>query len=168
MVHGLASQLGGALTIDSEVGVGTTIDLWLPLSTAPVAATEDSAPAVAIGVMKGTVLLVEDEDVVRISTADMLEGLGFKVVEAGSAEQAMRLLQGGLRPGLIVTDHLMPGMHGAELAEIVRSTYHGTKVLIISGYAELGGIAADLPRLAKPFRQSDLAGALAEIFNAAA
>jgi PAS domain S-box-containing protein len=163
MAHGLASQLGGALTIDSQEGLGTNIELWLPLSTEPTASIEDSAPPAPIRVMKGEVLLVEDEDLVRTSTADMLEELGFEVVEATSAEEAIRLLEGRLRPKVIVTDHLMPGMHGAELAEFVLSTYDGMKVLIISGYAELGGIAAGLPRLTKPFRQSDLAAALTEV-----
>ncbi|KAE9737288.1 response regulator, partial [Escherichia coli] len=133
MVHGLASQLGGALTIESALGVGTTIELWLPVSNKLLEAIEDSAQSRPNGGMKGQVLLVEDEDVVRTSTADMLQDMGFDVVEAASAEQAMRLLEGGLGPDLVVTDHLMPGMHGAELAETVLSAYEGTKVLIVSG-----------------------------------
>jgi CheY-like chemotaxis protein len=166
MVHGLASQLGGAMTIDSEVGAGTTIELWLPLSHGPVTAIEEPTSAGPVGSMQGKVLLVEDEDAVRTSTADMLQELGFEIVEAASAEEAMRLLNGGLAPTLLITDHLMPGMHGSELAEHVQSAHPDVRVLIISGYAELGGISADLPRLAKPFRQSDLAAAISELLSA--
>jgi CheY-like chemotaxis protein len=116
--------------------------------------------------MQGKVLLVEDEDAVRTSTADMLQELGFEIVEAASAEEAMRLLNSGLAPKLIITDHLMPGMHGSELADHVQSAHPDVRVLIISGYAELGGISPDLPRLAKPFRQSDLAAAISELLSA--
>jgi PAS domain S-box-containing protein len=166
MVHGLASQLGGAMTIDSEVGAGTTIELWLPLSHGPATAIEEPTSAGPVGSMQGKVLLVEDEDAVRTSTADMLQELGFEIVEAASAEEAMRLLNSGLAPKLIITDHLMPGMHGSELADHVQSAHPDVRVLIISGYAELGGISPDLPRLAKPFRQSDLAAAISELLSA--
>ena len=130
MVHGLASQLGGALTIDSRPDVGTNVKLWLPVSAAKAETAEAPIHAVSSPAAKGTALLVDDEELVRRTTADMLADLGYAVVEAGSAEEAMRLLAGGQQVD-VLTDHLMPGL---------------------SGYAEAEGIAPDLARLVKPFR----------------
>jgi CheY-like chemotaxis protein len=113
----------------------------------------------------GAVLLVDDEPLVRASTADMLEDMGFTVVAFESADEAAARLADGLAVDLIVTDHLMPGMTGTELARTVRSSRPGTPVLIISGYAEAGGIESDLPRLAKPFRHADLAAMLTTLLG---
>jgi CheY-like chemotaxis protein len=121
-------------------------------------AKPDAASAVK---RKGTALLVDDEEVVRLSTADMLTELGYEVVEATSAEQALRCLEGGLKPDLVVTDHLMPGMNGTELARVIRSRQPDTPVLLVSGYVEGDEIAPDLPRLTKPFRSADLVASLA-------
>jgi CheY-like chemotaxis protein len=107
--------------------------------------------------------LVDDEELVRMSTADMLTDLGYYVIEAASAEQAMRLFQAGEQFDLLVTDHLMPGMSGADLARAVRTANSGLPILLVSGYAENEGIAADLPRLTKPFRKDELAASLAEL-----
>jgi PAS domain S-box-containing protein len=163
MVHGLALQLGGTVTIRSTVGVGTNVELWLPQGEIvsvdrDVVTTQQTELA-----GRGMVLLVDDEDAVRLSTADMLIELGYQVAEASSAEEALRLLNRGLNPHLVVTDHLMPGMSGTELARILLSERHGIKVLVISGYAESAGFAPDLPRLAKPFLNSELAASLAAI-----
>ncbi len=101
-----------------------------------------------------------------MSTADMLMDLGYAVNEAGSAEEALRLVEGGLSLDLLVTDHLMPGMTGAELARHVRALRPGLPVLIVSGYAQVDGIAPDLPRLTKPFRNAELAESLAALMPA--
>ncbi len=103
---------------------------------------------------------MDDEDLVRATTADILADLGFEVHEAGSAQEALQLIDRGLRPELLVTDHLMPGMSGIELARIVQAQLSGVPVLIISGYADVGGISPDLPRLTKPYRAGDLAASL--------
>jgi CheY-like chemotaxis protein len=95
----------------------------------------------------------------------MLIDLGFEVVEATSAEEALRLLGGGLSPEIVISDHLMPGMSGTELARVVQGRWPRTRVLIISGYAESEGIAPDLPRLTKPFRMSDLASIVTELMH---
>ncbi|HEX8307414.1 MAG TPA: PAS domain S-box protein [Allosphingosinicella sp.] len=163
MVHGLASQLGGALNVESRLGVGTNIELWLPASDVPVDKAELAVAPSAVPSKAGTALLVDDEELVRESTADMLEDLGYEVVQAASAEEALRLVRGGLRPDVLMTDHLMPGMNGTELANVVRADLPGIPVLIVSGYAEADGIAPHFPRLVKPFRNSDLAGSLAEL-----
>ncbi len=104
---------------------------------------------------------------VRMSTADMLSELGYGVVEAPSAEEALRLVRGGLRPELLVTDHLMPGMNGTDLARIVQLEVPGIHVLLVSGYADSDGVAPDLARLAKPFRNDELAASLADLQTSA-
>jgi CheY-like chemotaxis protein len=91
----------------------------------------------------------------------MLNDLGYEVIEASSAEEALALLSSGTRADVLVTDHLMPGMSGADLAREVRKMKPGLPILIVSGYAEVDGIAPDLPRLTKPFRNADLAEQLA-------
>jgi PAS domain S-box-containing protein len=163
MAHGVATQLGGALTIRSTPGMGTNVELWLPQSASPIEAQVTSKVEAAALSPRRTVLLVDDEEVVRLSTADMLIELGHDVVEAESAEEALRLLNRGLNPDVVITDHLMPGMSGTELARQIQADRPGTKVLIVSGYAETTGIAPDLPRLAKPFRNADLAASLAAL-----
>ena len=160
MVHGLASQLGGALTIDSRRGLGTDVRLWLPVSDTEVEPPRPaSAPAARPAA--GTALLVDDEELVRASTAQMLADLGYAVVEAASAEEAIERLDGGFAPDLLVTDHLMPGMNGTDLVRRVKQSHPSVQALLISGYAEADGVAPDLPRLTKPFRQTDLAASLA-------
>jgi CheY-like chemotaxis protein len=163
MVHGLASQLGGALTLSSKVGLGTNVEVWLPVSPEPAEAAEGAVDAVAAPRAIGTALLVDDEDVVRMSTADMLTELGYEVVEARSAEEALRLFNRGVHVDVLVTDHLMPGMTGVDLARAVRERWPEIPVLIVSGFAEAEGIAPDLPRLTKPFRQPELAASVTNL-----
>lgn len=163
MVHGLTAQLGGALTIESGVGRGTTVSLWLPVSH-DLPAVEHRPPAnVIVGEPHGTALLVDDEDLVRMSTAHMLADLGFDVIEASSGESALSMVAAGLDPNLLVTDHLMPGTTGAQLVEAVRMHRPSLKALIVSGYAEAEGIDPALPRLTKPFRRDELAATLAAL-----
>ncbi|KPB35300.1 Two-component sensor histidine kinase [Pseudomonas syringae pv. maculicola] len=163
MVHGLASQLNGALTIQSSPGFGTKVELWLPRSmTVPAAAlhiVEASEPQLT----RGIALLVDDEELVRASTCYMLAELGYRVIEAGSGEEAMQLIANGQAFDLLITDHLMPGINGTDLARVVRSSRPGTAVLLVSGYAEREGLDPDLPRLTKPFRKSELAACLAPL-----
>ncbi|GAA4021112.1 PAS domain-containing protein [Sphingomonas swuensis] len=163
MVHGLAAQLGGGLTIDSTPNEGTDVTLWLPLSAEPAKGQAPSSRPAQTPLVRGTVLLVDDEDLVRMSTADMLIDLGFDVVETTSGNEALTLLDTGQVPDLLVTDHLMPGLSGADLASLARARIPGLPVLIVSGYAEVDGISPDLPRLTKPFRNADLAAHLAKI-----
>jgi CheY-like chemotaxis protein len=161
MVHGLASQLGGCLTIQSRPGVGTNVELWLPVSNDVADAREDVGRAEKCGAASGKALLVDDEELVRTSTAEMLRELGYEVTESEAAHEALALIRGGLQPDLLVTDHLMPGMNGTDLARSVQAEHPNVKVLIISGYAESEGIDPDLARLTKPFRSDELQTALA-------
>ena len=158
MVHGLASQLGGRMTLDSRPGLGTTVALLLPVAEGTDAVgqtTRRAQPAPGAG----TVLLVDDDLPVRRTTAEMLGDLGFRVAEAGSAEEALAML-GTVRPDYLVTDHVMPGMTGADLAQAARRMHTGLPILVVSGYAEMESIPADLARLAKPFRVDELAACM--------
>jgi PAS domain S-box-containing protein len=159
MAHGLASQLGGALTIESAPGQGAEVSIWLPESFE--AAEAMAAPEVAEGAPgHGVVLLVDDEEYIRVITADMLTELGYKVHAAESAVAALAALEGGLAPDVVMTDHLMPGVTGVELAYAVRARWPAVKLLVVSGFADVEGLDPALPRLTKPFLQSDLAVAL--------
>ena len=163
MVHGLTAQLGGGLTIDSMPDAGTTISLWLPVSAAAPVDEDRPIELAAIPAQLGTALLIDDEDLVRMSTAHMLADLNYHVVEAASAEEALRLIEGGLVPDVLVTDHLMPGMSGADLARLLGVSHPTLPVLIVSGYADEAGIDADIPRLTKPFRHAELEVSLAAL-----
>ena len=157
MVHGLASQLGGGLRLRTRPGGGTRVELFLPV--AETAVVESAAVAGAVVLMQsGRVLLVDDEESVRAATADMLATLGFEVATAVDATEALDLLGDDI--DLLVTDHLMPGMTGADLAREARRRRPDLRVLLISGYAALDQVPPDLPRLAKPFRVAELARAL--------
>jgi CheY-like chemotaxis protein len=163
MAHGLALQLGGCLSIDSAPCAGTVVTIWLPESLEAAECGEALPNASKPARQSGAVLLVDDEEYVRVVAMDMLTDLGFEVREADSAEAALRVLDDGLKPDLLITDHLMPGLTGVELARAVRARLPATKILIVSGFAESAGLDPALPRLTKPFVQSDLAAALAEL-----
>jgi PAS domain S-box-containing protein len=160
MVHGLAAQLGGRLELSSTPGVGTTAALLLPIADGAsdnTTASTAAAPTQAFG----RLLLVDDEHPVRETTRAMLEDLGYTVTEAASAAEALRLVGAQAAFDWLITDHMMPGMTGADLARAIRQRYPRVRTLVISGFAEVDEIAPDLPRLAKPFRQDELASALA-------
>ena len=154
MVHGLALQLGGAMRLESVVGEGTRIELLLPVAAAPVARAIVRAEPVA---GRGRVLLVDDEAPVREATAELLGSLGYQVATASGGAEALAQLDGA---DFLVTDHLMPGMTGAELAHAALARVPGLRVLIVSGYAGLDEIPPELPRLSKPFRLDELAASL--------
>jgi PAS domain S-box-containing protein len=160
MVHGLASQLGGAVEISSRPGLGANIELWLPVGEEAPAEPASAPAAPGRSPARGVVLLIDDEDLVRASTADQLKELGYAVIEAASAEAGLQRIDTGDAFDILVTDHLMPGMSGLELASALHQRRLGLPVLIVSGYAEEIGIAADVARLSKPFRLNDLSDAL--------
>lgn len=158
MVHGFAQQCGGSLTIASEPGRGTTVSFWLPLAQgdADVPTLLDRADDAHGFDAPLVILAVDDDDLVLMNTAGMLEDMGHTVFQAASGMDAMRLLERG-SVDLVVTDHAMPGMTGAQLADAVERTRPGLPVIIITGFAELPPHASRRPRLDKPFRQADLA-----------
>ena len=168
MVHGLAAQMGGGFRLSSIPGEGTHAELWLP-AAGDAADRPDpaAAPAVPGERRPMTLLLVDDEELVRSGTAEMLRDLGHTVFEAASGGEALIRLADGLPIDALVTDYKMPGMSGAELAKRLRSLRPDTPVLLITGYTGSAVEAADLPRLDKPFRQIDLAMALMQLVEPA-
>ncbi len=162
MIHGLAAQLGGTLELASTVGVGTTIEMWIPVAERGAVAPPVREADRELAAGAGTVLLVDDEEVIRITTAQMLADMGYAVIEVSSAKEALAHLSDP-RIDLLVTDHLMPGMSGTDLARQARAKRPGLPILIISGFAEVEDIAPDLPRLMKPFRAVELAAGLASL-----
>ena len=162
MVHGLAAQLGGALDIRSAPGMGTSVELWLPVASGRIN-TAGSGPDDVERRGAGTALLVDDEELVRASTAGMLADLGFAVEEAADGEEALRRVRAGFRPDILVTDQLMPGLSGTDLAVRLRETIPDLPVLIVSGYADLESLSPSFPHLSKPFRQAELAAALEKV-----
>jgi signal transduction histidine kinase/ActR/RegA family two-component response regulator len=164
MVHGLAAQLGGGFSISSQLGEGTSVNLYLPVATS---GSSDASITAAAGPKPSerrlSVLLVDDEDLVRFATAEMVRELGHHVTEAGSAAEALEHLRDGLEVEAVITDYKMPRMDGAELARRIAETHPHVPVLIITGYAGISDEALNLPRLAKPFGQAEIAAALSAL-----
>ena len=158
MVQGLALQSGGALRLRSKPGQGTTVDLWLPKSRDVRSKAPVASPAPAGPHRRLRILLIDDDVLVRMGTVDMLEDLGHAVTEAGSAAEALTILQAGRTSvDVVITDQAMPGMRGTELAAELAQKYPALPVILATGYAELpNGADPGLPRLSKPFRQEDL------------
>ena len=158
MVHGLASQLGGGFRLTSAPGEGTRVDLWLPASEQ---APDDrrAAPVEVAASVRLSILLVDDEPLVRAATAEMLRDLGHQVVQAVSGPDALARFRAD-ETDVVVTDYKMPRMSGAELAAQLRHLAPALPVLLITGYTGPAEDAPDLPRLDKPFRRPELAAAL--------
>jgi signal transduction histidine kinase len=166
MVHGLAAQSGGALRIRSKVGRGTTAELWLPVADGQAETTGVTESELPHQPRRASILLVDDENLVRSATAEMLREMGHSVIEAATGSAALDCLNSGERIDLLITDYLMPGMRGSELAEDARDIRPGLPVMLLTGYANLAkGEAAGLPRLSKPFREADLARAVAGLLT---
>ncbi|ETI63912.1 histidine kinase [Sphingobium sp. C100] len=161
MAHGLTGQLGGTLEIDSEVGKGTTVTLWLQVEPAPAGTADVADEQSQGGRQRGKILLVDDNALVRASTRDMLSDMGYDVVDVDHAELALTMIEAGYRPDIVVTDHVMPGMTGAELAIRLRCDHPDIALLIISGYQGVDLIAPDVVRLSKPYRPKHLQASIA-------
>ncbi len=169
MVHGLAEQSGGRLMLQSSPGLGTTAEIWLPAldndeeTSAPARSStpEEKQRQVANAL---TLLAVDDDELVLFGTAGMLEAAGHRVLTARSAGEALDLLRTN-QVDMLITDHAMPLMSGAQLAAVVRETRPQLPILLVSGYAELPSATPALPlrRLAKPFSQNELLDAVEQL-----
>jgi PAS domain S-box-containing protein len=168
MVYGFAQQSNGAIHLASEVGKGTRAELWLPRADAvPAAQPVRNAPVPAAE--RGlTILLVDDQDEVRITTAGMFQDLGHEVIEAGSGAEALRrLLQHDV--DLLVSDYAMPQLSGTDLVRDARSQKPELTAMIITGYADqkqIGDLPAGVVVLSKPFDLATLSTALSQATKA--
>jgi signal transduction histidine kinase/CheY-like chemotaxis protein len=163
-IYGFARQSGGRASIASRPGDGTILTLQLPAaqpSTTPAAPADGAAAAIPAAL---SVLLVEDNDAVAEVAAAMLEELGCVVARASSGREALRRLQTGPLPGLVLSDIVMPGgMDGLELARAVRQLHRGLPVLLSTGYSSAAQEAAaeGITLLAKPYARAQLEPAMA-------
>ncbi|PZR92801.1 MAG: hybrid sensor histidine kinase/response regulator [Stutzerimonas stutzeri] len=161
MVHGMAEQLGGRLQLDSQVGRGTTVEIWLPVASATITAEPVQLPVetkmeTAMEPRPLTVLAVDDDALVLMNTTALLEDLGHKVIEASSGREALSVLENN-EIDLLITDHAMPQMTGAQLITEVGQRWPNVPVILATGYADLpAGAGAGVLRLNKPFWQADL------------
>ncbi len=167
--YGIAKQHGGHITAYSELGVGTTMKVYLPRVREESTAPSHDVQTLPRG--SETILLVEDEAAVRRTAARMLQRQGYTVLQAGDGVEALRLLEEHRGPlQLLLTDVVMPGMRGRELAERVADLKPEIKVLFASGYTddvilrqrllERGGMLMD-----KPFTVQSLAGKVREVLD---
>jgi PAS domain S-box-containing protein len=164
MVHGLAAQSGGALALESTPGLGTTATLWLPVCDGDgerATASGAAEPQMRPGGLK--VLLVDDEALVRRSVGYMLRNLGHAVIEAASGEEALDVLARSPGIGLLLSDYQMGGMSGVALIRRVRDSHPGMPMLLMSGYSSVEAAGAGVARIDKPFRQAELASAIAAL-----
>jgi CheY-like chemotaxis protein len=147
------------------VGKGTTAEIWLPASTIPVRQAEPQPPATAEA-GPATILVVDDDALIAMSTTAMLEDLGHVAVEASSGEKALKLLASGTQVDLVMTDYAMPGMTGADLVLRIRKNHPRLPILLATGYADLpDGLSIDVPRLTKPYTQRQLAAHIAKLLH---
>ncbi|MBW9117329.1 response regulator [Rhizobium cauense] len=167
MVQGLAVQSGGSLELASEVGTGTSVTVWLPVDTGTGEHVVNDKVGHEEEAVVGpgetlTVLVVDDDPLVSMGTVAMLEDLGHTACDVTSASQALQLLAEEQSFDVIITDHSMPGMTGAELSRIIATSFPDLPVILASGYAELPDNQGpgELIRLTKPFTQNQLEQAI--------
>ena len=166
MVYGVAAQSQGTLCLASQVGVGTTVELYFPV--VEPGAAEPPPPAsldITVRSRSCNVLLVDDDPKVADTTASMLQCLGHQVLVASSGTEALKILQGDSTIDLVITDHAMPHMTGSELADQIRGI-RNLPIILATGYTELPGPEkSGLPRLCKPYCLEDLISLVDDVLS---
>lgn len=165
-IHGYALQSGGSARIESEVGKGTLVELWLPRTGKPLVkeAVSQFQAAIPAGLR---VLVVEDSEHVRYFARQLLDDLGCKVIEAPNGGEALELLKEH-EVDLVFSDIVMPGMSGLELATQIRDIYTDIPVLLASGYSSKQFVPRDereFPILRKPYNLATLAAGINQLAN---
>lgn len=170
MIYGYIRQSDGSVSIQSELGKGTTIDILLPRYLGDI-----DSPAIAeempesLAAANEVVLVVEDEAVVRLLVVELLHDLGYLALEAEDGQTAMRILQSGQRIDLLITDIGLPGLNGRQLADAARESRPNLKVLFMTGYAEKAAsrsfLASGMEIIAKPFAMDVLAVKIREMID---
>ncbi|MGJ7582095.1 PAS domain-containing protein [Variovorax sp. RHLX14] len=173
MIYGFAKQSGGQVRVHSEVGKGTTVMIFLPRHTTP----EQIAQQVKVDVadhqanLGETVLVVDDEPMVRMLVVEILEDLGYRALEAGDGIEGLEIVRSGVRIDLLITDVGLPkGMNGRQLADAARTLRTGLKVLFITGYADTAVLRHDhleqgMQVITKPFDLMALAKRIQEMIR---
>ncbi|SHG58985.1 PAS domain S-box-containing protein [Kaistia soli DSM 19436] len=163
MIYGFVRQSGGHVEIESALGNGTTVSLYLPRNAKTWAPSATDIGVVTTPMGSGeTVLIVEDDASVRLLVVDVLEELGYSAIEAGDGDHAVPILQSGARIDLLISDVGLPGLNGRQLAEIARQTRPDLRVLFITGYAAMAASRSEflepgMDMITKPFALDDLA-----------
>ncbi|MBS0642747.1 MAG: PAS domain S-box protein [Acetobacteraceae bacterium] len=165
-IYGFVQQSGGFVRLESSVGVGTTMHLFLPRherieeQASPGSASSPANPADG-AVAGATILVVEDEDGVRNLAVEALRDLGCRIIQAADGPSGMRIVQSGIRLNLLITDVGLPGINGRQLAEAARAIRPGLPVLLITGYAgralDNAALPAGMEVIRKPFPLEELA-----------
>jgi signal transduction histidine kinase/CheY-like chemotaxis protein len=172
IVYGIVKQNGGDILVYSEPGRGTAFKIYLPAVNAAAEALVRPGESTPEGLATETILLVEDDPQVRSLASTMLARMGYRVLEAESAGEALDIAgahQGTLH--LLLTDLVMPRMSGKELARALQSTHSGLRVLYMSGYTDSGVVdqgllTADTPFIQKPFTRTTLSRAVRDVLKA--
>ena len=171
-VYGMVQQTGGDVQVSSQPGRGSTFHVYLPIVTESLSEAAER-PSAGAGAGSETLLVVEDEDAVREFTAKVLRQLGYEVLTASGGEQAIRISDShSAEIAAVITDVIMPGMSGRQVADELKRRRPGIKVLFLSGYtedviAEHGVLEPGVDFLAKPFHLEDLAKKLREVLERA-
>jgi signal transduction histidine kinase len=173
MIHGFMRQSGGQVRIETEVGQGTTITLALPRWTGP-AAVEDAPAAETVVEEQGqgeTVLVIDDEETVRMLVVEVLEDAGYVALQAADGPAGLAILNSDTRIDLLISDVGLPGgMNGRQVADAARTARPGLKVLFITGYAENAVVAGDtlepgMAVMTKPFQVAALGTRIREMIE---
>ncbi len=172
MIYGFARQSDGHVKIESKPGMGTTINLYLPRHAGEAetqGALEQGAEVQPSGVGQ-TVLVVEDEALVRLLIVDVLDELGYKAVEASDGPSGLRILQSPQRVDLLITDIGLPGLNGRQVADAARLLRPDLKVLFMTGYAEnaaitKGILSPGMQMITKPFAMDALTKRIRELLQ---
>jgi two-component system, cell cycle sensor histidine kinase and response regulator CckA len=168
IVYGIVQQSGGYIKVETKLGRGTTVRVFLPRTqqeppAVPVPPPDHKAPnAETVGGTE-TILLVEDRLDVRTLAAKILRGLGYKVLEANGPSQALKIAEDDSRIDLMVTDLIMPDMQGPQLAERIRQSHAEMKIAIMSGSP--GPEELNFPFLQKPFTPGRLASTVRHVLD---
>jgi CheY-like chemotaxis protein len=157
-VYGIVEQAGGHITVESEPDQGTSFRVYFPRADeVPVRVMEPGLPVPSASANTETILLVEDEQGIRAMTKTYLQGLGYKVLESENGTEAVRIASEFSGPiHLLLSDIIMPGMRGDDLARLIHQQRPDTAVMFISGYANVHELDPLIPVLEKPFAFPDL------------
>ena len=170
MVYGFARQSGGQVRVHSRPGEGTSVKIYLPATSDMVMPDEGAKAAVEHDGRGRTVLLVEDDESVRLLVSEVLAELRYDTLEAGSADEALPILTSDQQIDLLVSDVGLPGMNGRQLAELARERRPDLPVLFVTGYAENAAIRAgflgtNMSMITKPFSIDTLAAKIDEMIS---